>query len=65
MLIAILSTLAAWVVGLLLDASLPIEPNGFLCLRVLLPVLVMGAFLLVAVHGQRKDIEIAEKGKKE
>ncbi len=65
MLAAILSTLAAWFVGLVLDANLPLEPTGFLCLRVLLPVLVMGAFLLAAINRQKKDSEISEKGKKE
>ncbi len=61
MAIAIISTLAAWFIGLVLDANLPFEPTGFLCLRVLLPVLVMGAFILAAVHNQKKDREISEK----
>ncbi len=64
MLTAVLSTLAAWLVGLLLDANLPFEPTGFLCLRVLLPIIVMGAFILAAVHNQKKDHEISEKEKR-
>ncbi len=54
MLAAILSTLAAWFIGLVLDANLPLEPAGFLCLRVVLPVIVMGAFILAAVHRQNE-----------
>ncbi len=64
MLAAVLSTLAAWFVGLGLDANLPFEPFGFLCLRVVLPVIVMGAFILAAVRNQKKDNEISEKEKR-
>ena len=47
---AIVSTLAAWGVGLLLDANIDFgDPQGFLCLRVLLPVLAMGICLLRAI----------------
>ena len=42
MLYPALITLAAWLVGLLIDANIPFEPLGFLELRVLLPVLAMG-----------------------
>ena len=42
----VLLTLAAWFLGLLLDANIDMEPRGFLCLRVLLPVLVMGLCIL-------------------
>ncbi len=38
--------LAAWLAGLFADANIPIEPLGFLCLRVVLPVLAMGLCLL-------------------
>lgn len=63
MVTAVLSTLAAWIVGLLIDANL-FQPTGFLCLRVVLPVIVMGAFLLAAIHKQKKDSEISEKEKR-
>ena len=37
---AVVCTLLAWLAGLILDANIPFgEPRGFLCLRVLLPVL--------------------------
>ena len=40
---AINATLAAWVVGLFADANIRLgDPQGFLCLRGLLPVLAMG-----------------------
>jgi len=36
----IVATLIAWFVGLLIDANLDFgDPQGFLCLRVLLPIL--------------------------
>lgn len=60
MVTAILSTFAAWAIGLLIDANL-FQPTGFLCLRVVLPVIVMGAFILAAVNRQKKDSEILEK----
>ena len=40
---AILSTLGAWVLGLVLDANIGFSPLGFLELRILLPVLAMGS----------------------
>ena len=44
---AINATLAAWVVGLFADANIRLgDPQGFLCLRVLLPVLAMGLCIL-------------------
>ena len=46
MLYPALLTLAAWLVGLLIDANIPFEPLGFLELRVLLPVLAMGLCIL-------------------
>lgn len=45
---AILTTLAAWFAGLVLDANLGFEPQGFLCLRILLPVLAMGCCVIKA-----------------
>lgn len=48
---ATLCTLLGWFVGLLLDANLDMGGGyeGFLCLRVLFPVLVMGLCILQAV----------------
>ena len=39
---AVVWTVLAWFAGLILDANLSIQPAGFLCLRVLLPMLSMG-----------------------
>ena len=46
---AVISTLAAWFIGVFLDANIPFEPNGYLCLRVLFPILAMGICILYAV----------------
>lgn len=43
---AVTATLSAWFTGLLLDANLSFHPEGFLALRVLLPVLAMGLCIL-------------------
>ena len=44
---AALITVSAWFVGLLIDANLDFgDPQGFLCLRVLFPVLAMGLCIL-------------------
>ncbi len=44
---AVVSTLAAWLVGLVADANIQFgDPQGFLCLRVLFPVLAMGLCIL-------------------
>ena len=44
---AINATLTAWIVGLFADANIRFgSPQGFLCLRVLLPVLAMGLCIL-------------------
>lgn len=43
---AIILTILAWFVGMLLDANIGFEPVGFLCLRMLFPVLVMGTCIL-------------------
>lgn len=51
---AINATLAAWVVGLFADANIRLgDPQGFLCLRGLLPVLAMGA-----LYPQRTEKEV-------
>ena len=46
MLSAIALTVLAWVIGLFADANIPFNPQGYLMLRVLLPMLVMGSFIL-------------------
>lgn len=47
---AIVSTLIAWFVGLLIDANLDFgDPQGFLCLRILFPILAMGICILKAI----------------
>lgn len=43
---AILATVLAWFVGLFLDANIGFEPVGFLELRILFPIVVMGCFIL-------------------
>lgn len=44
---AVAFTIAAWFIGLLLDANIKLgDPLGFLCLRILFPILVMGVFVL-------------------
>lgn len=55
---AIVFTLVAWFVGLLLDANIDLgEPQGFLCLRVLFPVLVMGLCVLGAIKENKNKQE--------
>lgn len=47
---AVLSSLFAWFVGLLIDANLDMGSHmGFLELRIVFPILVMGAFILKAL----------------
>lgn len=43
---AIITTIIAWVVGLFLDANIDFNPVGFLELRTLFPIIVMGCFIL-------------------
>lgn len=53
---AILSTLAAWFVGLVLDANIDFgDPMGFLCFRVLFPILAMGICILRFIRENRHD----------
>ena len=47
---AVLSTIAAWFVGLLLDANVSPDMLGFLELRILFPILAMGLFILKAIN---------------
>ena len=46
MTIAIFGTVIAWGIGLFLDANIDFNPAGFLELRTLLPIIVMGCFIL-------------------
>ena len=53
--IAIISTLATWFVGLFADANIDFgDPQGFLALRVLFPVLAMGICILKALKESDK-----------
>ena len=51
---AIVSTLISWLVGLFLDANLDFNPQGFLCLRVLLPLMAIGICILKAIKNSEK-----------
>ena len=47
-------TLAAWFVGLLIDANLDFgDPQGFLCLRVLFPILSMGLCVIKTINDKK------------
>ena len=47
-------TLAAWFVGWLIDANLDFgDPQGFLCLRVLFPILSMGLFVIKIINNKK------------
>ena len=53
---AIVSTLAAWFAGLVLDVNIDFgDPQGLLCFRVLLPVLAMGLCILKAIKENRNE----------
>ena len=53
---AIVSTLAAWFAGLVLDVNIDFgDPQGRLCFRVLLPVLAMGLCILKAIKENRNE----------
>ncbi len=60
MVLAIVWTVLAWVAGLLLDANLSLQPAGFLCLRVLLPILAMGLCILREIRRKRTKSESAK-----
>lgn len=52
---AILYTLAAWFVGLLLDANIDFgEPVGFLFLRILFSILAMGLCIIRSINESKK-----------
>ena len=54
---ATLFTLAAWFIGMVLDANLDWSPKGSLCLTVLFPILVMGLCILKAIKESRGNQE--------
>jgi len=54
-LLYILSALAAWFLGLFLDADISSSPQGFLCLRILLPLVVIGLWVLKSVKDNKKE----------
>ena len=58
---AIVWTVLAWVAGLLLDANLSLQPAGFLCLRVLLPILAMGLCILREIRQNRDTMNRAKR----
>ncbi|MDD3192802.1 MAG: hypothetical protein PHE47_02975 [Oscillospiraceae bacterium] len=44
---AVVLTIIAWFIGLLIDVNLDWgDPMGFMCLRILFPLLVMGCCIL-------------------
>lgn len=47
---AVLLTIVAWFIGLILDANVSPDMLGFLELRILFPVLTMGVFILKAIN---------------
>lgn len=53
--VAVICTLSAWLLGLLIDANIGFgDPQGFLALRVLFPVLAMGICILKAIKNNGK-----------
>ena len=53
---AVMYTIAAWFVGLLLDANIDFgEPVGFLSLRILFPILAMGLCIMNSIKDSKKD----------
>ena len=51
----ILSTLAAWYVGMLIDVNSGWDPTGILCLRAVFPVIVTGIWVLKSVRDGKKE----------
>ncbi len=49
---AVLWSIAAWFLGLVLDANIDFGP--YLCLRILFPVLVMGSFILYSIGTEKR-----------
>ena len=52
---AVTTTLSAWFVGLVLDANIDFGSDGFLALRILLPILAMGLCILHAIMKNKSD----------
>ncbi len=50
---ATVSTLIAWVIGLFLDANISFSPQGFLCFRLLLPMIAMGLCILRSIKDRQ------------
>lgn len=46
MVAAIISSVFAWFVGLMIDVNINSDPTAFLELRILLPIITMGGFIL-------------------
>lgn len=46
---AIFSSIAAWLIGMFIDANVSINPLGFTEFRILFPILTMGGFILHSV----------------
>lgn len=52
---AIISTVFGWFVGMVIDANIDFgNPQGFMYLRILFPILIMGAFI---INNNKKDGE--------
>lgn len=49
----VLSALAAWFIGLLIDANVTPDTLGILELRILFPLLVMGLFILKSIRDSK------------
>ena len=49
-------TLTAWFIELMADANIGLEPIGFLCLRILFPMLVMKYSILYTIQKKNKVI---------
>ena len=47
---AVIATIVAWFIGLVVDANVSQDMLGFLELRTLFPILTMGVFILKAIN---------------
>lgn len=61
----VLLTLAAWFLGLLLDANLDFSPPGYLNLRILFPILTIGLCILSCLPGPKGSRKSSEEGEPE
>lgn len=55
MIAAVICTVAAWFTGLVIDANLMFNDCGFLMMRVLLPIISMGAFIIASNKSKDKN----------